>query len=144
MIGKTKEEGRVCTVLLHVSSKSPTPSANRLTAILNWKSFSPSRVSNPAWPDRTLSLLLVLPPFPYCIKNLMFQVCLTEDEMSTSVLSFVQMSQRRVTRVENCPRRDFFSLQTTPTAAVLHSLDTTFVLDFGLQWRMFHPLVKIS
>ena len=30
-----KEEGRECTVLLHVIRKSPTPSENRLTAILN-------------------------------------------------------------------------------------------------------------
>ena len=34
-IGKRKEEGRVCTVLLHVIRKSLTPSENGLTAFLN-------------------------------------------------------------------------------------------------------------
>ena len=37
MIGNKKEERRVCTILLHIIRKSPTPSENRLTAILNWK-----------------------------------------------------------------------------------------------------------
>ena len=37
MIGNRKEEGRVCTVLLHVIRKSPTPSENRLTAISELK-----------------------------------------------------------------------------------------------------------
>ena len=37
MVGNSKEEGREITVLLHVIRKSPTPSENRLTAILNWK-----------------------------------------------------------------------------------------------------------
>ena len=37
MIGYKKEKGWVCTILLHVIRKSPSPSKNRLTAILNWK-----------------------------------------------------------------------------------------------------------
>ena len=36
--------------------KNLTPSENRLTAILNWKSPSPTRDSNPASPDRMPSL----------------------------------------------------------------------------------------
>ena len=41
MIENRKEEGRVCTVLLHVVRKSPMPSENRLTANLFRKSLSP-------------------------------------------------------------------------------------------------------
>ena len=52
MIGNRKEEGRVCTVPLHIIRKSPMPSKNRLTAVLNKKSLSPSLDSNPACSDR--------------------------------------------------------------------------------------------
>ena len=37
MIGNRKEDGTVCSYLLHVIRKSRTPSDNRLTAILNRK-----------------------------------------------------------------------------------------------------------
>ena len=37
MIGKNKEEGRVCTVLFHIYRKSLTRSENRLAAILSQK-----------------------------------------------------------------------------------------------------------
>ena len=56
LIGDRKDEGRVDTILLHVIWKTSTPSENRLTAILNWKSLSPSWDSNPACPDRKPSL----------------------------------------------------------------------------------------
>ena len=36
--------------------KCPSPAKNRLTALWNWKSLSPSRVPNAASPDRMLSL----------------------------------------------------------------------------------------
>ena len=52
MIGKNKEEGRVCTVLFHIYRKSLTRSENRLAAILSQKSLSPSWDSNPACPVR--------------------------------------------------------------------------------------------
>ena len=80
MIGNRKEEGRVCTVLLHVIRKSPTPSESWLPAILNWKKhksipgFTPSlsiqsatkqcRDSNPSqWHQQKKTLPLV-PPQP--------------------------------------------------------------------------------
>ena len=34
---KQEDEGKVCTILFHAIRKSPTPSENRLTAILTWK-----------------------------------------------------------------------------------------------------------
>ena len=63
MIGNMKEEGRVCIVLLHVVWKSPTPSQNRLTAILNWKKSNPG--SEPGLPrQNAITLPLVPPPLP--------------------------------------------------------------------------------
>ena len=53
---KQKEEGRICTVVLHVIRKSQTLSENRLTAILNWKKPKPTWDLNPACPDRMPSL----------------------------------------------------------------------------------------
>ena len=50
-----EEEGRVCTILLHAIRKSPKPSENRLTAILNLNkpksapSFEPGQVGQNAF-----------------------------------------------------------------------------------------------
>ena len=57
MIGNRKEEGRICTFLLHVNRKSPV--------IIDWQQFwteksqSPTRDSNLACPDRMPSLYQV-------------------------------------------------------------------------------------
>ena len=65
MIGNRKEEGGVCTVLLHVIRKSRTPSENRLTAILNWKKPKSDPGFEPSLPGQNaISLPLVPPPLP--------------------------------------------------------------------------------
>ena len=56
MIGNRKQEGTVCTILLHAIRKSPTPRENILTVILNRKKQSPTQDLNPACPDRMPSL----------------------------------------------------------------------------------------
>ena len=56
MIEKQERRRRVCTALLHIVRKSPKPSENKLTAIMNQKSTSPTRDSNPAYPDRMPSI----------------------------------------------------------------------------------------
>ena len=64
MIGSRKEEGRVCTVLLHVIRKSPTPSENRLTAILKKPKSDPG--FEPGLPrQNAIALPLVPLPLPY-------------------------------------------------------------------------------
>ena len=69
MIGNRKEEGRVCTVLLHVIRKSPTPSENRLTAILNWKKPKSEPGFKPGLPrQNAIALPLVPPPLPQDFK----------------------------------------------------------------------------
>ena len=65
MIGNRKEEGRVCTVLLLVIRKSPTPSEIRLTAILIRKKPK----SDPGFElglsgQNAIALPLVPPPLP--------------------------------------------------------------------------------
>ena len=57
MIGNRKEEGRVCTVLLHVIRKSPTPSENRLTAIMNFKKTKSDPEFEPGLPRQNASAL---------------------------------------------------------------------------------------
>ena len=65
MIGNRKEEGRVCTVLLYVIRKSPTPSENRLTAILNGKKPKSNPGFEPGLPRQdAIALPLVPPPLP--------------------------------------------------------------------------------
>ena len=65
MTGNRKEEGRVCTVLLHFIRNSPTPSENRLTAVLNWKKAKSKLVFKPSLPrQNAITLPLVLPPLP--------------------------------------------------------------------------------
>ena len=65
MIGKRKEERRVCTVLLQVIIKSLTPSENRLTAMLNWKKPKSNLEFKPGLPrQNAIALPLVPPPLP--------------------------------------------------------------------------------
>ena len=56
MIWKKKDEWRVCTLLSHVTRKSPTLSELWLTTILNWKKAKSVPGFNPACPDRMPSL----------------------------------------------------------------------------------------
>ena len=49
---RKQKEGRVCTILLHVIIKSPTPVENKLTAILTRKRPCLARDLNPASLDR--------------------------------------------------------------------------------------------
>ena len=62
MIGNRKEGGRVCTVLLHVIRKSPTPSENRLIAILNWKKPKSDPGLEPVQPRQNAITLPLVPP----------------------------------------------------------------------------------
>ena len=64
MIGKKKEEGlRGCTVLWHLIRKSPIPSENRLTAVLNLKKSKSIQGFKPGLlRQNTIALPLVPPP----------------------------------------------------------------------------------
>ena len=62
MVRNRNEEGGACTVILHVIKNSPTPSENRLTAVLNGKSRSLFWDSNPPCSGRMPSLLPLVPP----------------------------------------------------------------------------------
>ena len=63
MIGNNKEEGRICSDLLHVLEKALTPWENRLTAILNWKKPKPYLGFEPGLP-RQNAIALPLAPLP--------------------------------------------------------------------------------
>ena len=68
MIGNRKEEGRVCTVPLHVIRKSPTPSQNRLPAILSRKKPKSDPGFKPGLSGQNaIALPLVPPPLPKII-----------------------------------------------------------------------------
>ena len=65
MIGNRKEEGRVGTVLKHVIRKSPMPSVNRLTAVLNQtkhKSFPGFKYH--LFEENAVALPFAPPPLP--------------------------------------------------------------------------------
>ena len=65
MIGNRKEEGRVCTVLLHIIRKSPSPSENRLTAFQNWKKPKSVGGFEPVLPrQNAIAIPHVPPPLP--------------------------------------------------------------------------------
>ena len=65
MIGNRKEERRVCTILLHVIRKSPTPTENRL-AFFSSELLSKSNPGfKPGLPrQNAIALPLVPPPLP--------------------------------------------------------------------------------
>ena len=52
MIGNRRDEGRTCTVLLHVFRKSVNPYKKKMTAILDQNSLSPFQDSNLDFFDR--------------------------------------------------------------------------------------------
>ena len=61
MIRNWKEEGRVCTVILHVIRKKQTPIQNRLTAILNCKEPESIPGFEPSLPRQNAIALPLVP-----------------------------------------------------------------------------------
>ena len=70
MIGKRKEEERVCTVLLHVIRQSLKPSEKRLTEVLNRKKpMSVLGFELGQLRQNAIALPLVPPPLPRLPKH---------------------------------------------------------------------------
>ena len=101
MIRNRKEDGRVCTV--HVIRKSPTPSENWLTAILNWKKPKSDPGFEPGLPrQNAIALSLVPPPLPihthtstpmsitYLLEMITF--CSCPEMLSQNLLLLIQRS----------------------------------------------------
>ena len=74
MMRSRKEDGRVCTVLKHVIRKSPMPSVNRLTAVLNQtKPKSVLGFKYHLFEESAIALPLAPPPLPTGVTILLFK-----------------------------------------------------------------------
>ena len=137
MIGKKKEEERVCTVQLHVIRKSPRPSENRLTAFLNWKKPTSDLGFVPGLPrQNAIPLPLVPPPLPrkktLMERNLDLVFCQVQKLASQSLVlgrkRFYVTQSKELTTTTKRPASNFASknlaLTLTCTKGTVRSFST--------------------
>ena len=114
IIGNRKEEGRVCTVLLHIIRKSLTPSENWLTVNQNWKKPKSDPGFKPGLPRQNfIPLPLVPSPLPPIAKNFFNLVSWSKPS------SKVSDNRRQVDNQTTCSVISFQNHQNAPS--VVHA-----------------------